>query len=387
MTAESEFKEQNWFRATRQANKARILAKYLSEEIQRIFPELFVTPPRVTAIQDQGWSNLTLMLERDDGGPGFIIRLAPSAAEFFKSRSLPRYEKERYVLESLKDFKLSPKLPENCTGRAMISIPGRQAAEFAFLLEERIPFDAARIQNTEAHRESILEQLGEQVREIHKVKLNGFGYDFAETEGRFLYPTFREFVEARMSMVEHSPASPNLKKWLTARTELLININPEPHLFHRDLLGNFGNILIDDQFKVRGIIDWEFAGAGPAFHYEIASMLYVLSRDGAPAERVEKDLQAVLRGYGMTREFYREHYERDIDTLVLLNAVTAMIKYEALKKGGDISSEPWRAKFAERGEVLCRRKFAQDRGKLRRISRRLNTGKKLSGNIRLRKRS
>ena len=90
-------------------------------------------------------------------------------------------------------------------------------------------------------------------------------------------------------------------------------------------------------------------------------MVYVLARDGYSAERIERDLQAVLRGYGMSLAEYRSNYERDVETIVLMNSISAMIKFAELKKRDAVAQEPWRKVFAERAESVCAQSFARDR--------------------------
>jgi hypothetical protein len=118
---------------------------------------------------------------------------------------------------------------------------------------------------------------------------------------------------------------------------------------------------VDEHGDVRGVIDWEFAGAGAAFHYEMASMVYVLTRDGASSEEIERDVCAVLRGYGISREAYKTSYEREVETLVLMNSVSALIKFDVLRQRGGLEREPWRRRFAERASHLCERCFSMDR--------------------------
>jgi hypothetical protein len=62
MGAEKEFAEENFVRATKRANDARVLARALAPQLQSIFPGLFTKTPHVEAITDQGWYNLTLVV-------------------------------------------------------------------------------------------------------------------------------------------------------------------------------------------------------------------------------------------------------------------------------------------------------------------------------------
>ena len=83
-----------------------------------------------------------------------------------------------------------------------------------------------------------------------------------------------------MALIDRAPISSLIKRWLASRTETLLVLEGHSELFHQDLLANHGNVLVDERGIVRGIIDWEFAGSGPALHFELASLIYALQRDG-----------------------------------------------------------------------------------------------------------
>jgi hypothetical protein len=104
---------------------------------------------------------------------------------------------------------------------------------------------------------------------------------------------------------------------------------------------------------LRGIIDWEFCGSGLAFHQETASLIYARTRDGVEPEHIVRDLHSFFEGYGITMREYQQHYEHDVETLVLLHAITALQKFITLRKNGGLEGEPWRATFAERARLLC----------------------------------
>jgi aminoglycoside phosphotransferase (APT) family kinase protein len=231
-----------------------------------------------------------------------------------------------------------------------IELPGRGERLFAFMVEEKMPFQTAREKGKQLNIARALEQLGDLSRQIHSVPCQGYGLDFDSVRDAFAYSSFSSFMDAKMQSIDRSPISQLMKNWLMARANELRAIAVEPTLFHRDLLANPGNYLVDDEGNVRGIIDWEFAGSGAAFHFEIASMLYVLERDGYSQERIDHDLSAILRGYQMSLATYRAFYERDIETIVLMNSISAMLKFAEVQKNGTAAQEPWRKLFAERAE-------------------------------------
>ena len=356
MSVEQEFCEDNFIRATNQANRARVATHLLAPKIQEMFPTIFATEPRVTPVGNQGWLNITLSIDQSDGTQGYILRLAPCAAGS-TSRSTPALEKERYVLERLSHYDFVPKLPSNPSGRISIVMPSMGKVEYGYLLETRLPFEAPRSDKGPRDRLLILRQLGERCKTIHEVKVTGYGLDFDEKLPGFSRASFSEFLESKAKGIEDSSLDANMKRWMLSRVEALVYLDPEPRLFHYDLLGNWGNFLVDEARTVQGIIDWEFAGSGPAFHHEIASLVYVLTRDGHSPEDIEHDLMAVLEGYGMSYAHFKAHYEREVETLVLLNSVSALQRYEALKRSGGLQREPWRAIFAERASMICARSY------------------------------
>jgi aminoglycoside phosphotransferase (APT) family kinase protein len=207
----------------------------------------------------------------------------------------------------------------------------------------------------------MLERLAGLARIIHSTPTTGFGVDFDETSQSFAHTSLAGFIESNIRRLEISPIDSSMKRWLSVRMAELADLNAEPHLFHRDLLGNWGNFLVDSDQMIRGIIDWEFAGSGPALHYELASLLYVLQRDGHPPEAIRRDLEAVLRGYGMPLATYKNEHERYVETIVLMNSISALIKFSELQRCGSASREPWRQRFAERATALCSSCYSRDR--------------------------
>ena len=354
MSVEDEFPEENLIRATTHATRAQVAANLHAPKLKELFPHVFDGKVEVTPISSQGWSNLTLRVEAQ--GQAFILRLAP-CGDSTTSRSTPTLEKERYVLEQLRDTGFVPTLPNHASGQLALEIPTVGAVTYGYLLESFLPFEAPRTDNGPRDRLKVLRQLGEVCKRIHSVRVSGFGIDFDETQRGFRHATFIDFLKEKGRGIEDSPLDPSMKRWLIARVEGLSHLDPEPRLFHRDLLGNWGNFLVDEGRIVRAVIDWEMAGSGPAFHYEMAALIYVLTRDGHSPEEIEHDLKAVLEGYGTSLDHYKSHYEREVETLVLLNSVSALQRYEALKQTGGIKREPWRKLFAERASMICARSY------------------------------
>jgi aminoglycoside phosphotransferase (APT) family kinase protein len=371
MTHSSDFTEQHFVRATRRANRARALAHVIGPRLRELIPGAFSSVPKVIGLVNQGWMNFTLLVEVADENKAYILRLS----EIDKSRSRPAdispsFAKESFVLCALEGLKISPKLGMPPVGRLTISIPGEGSSDFTFLLQEYLPFRSGAASEVARDRAYVLRQLGGFLKKIHATRVEGFGVDFEASRNRFTYDTFSDYVGARSAGVSDSDLDSNLKDWLLARLDCLANLNTMPALFHRDVLANWGNFLIDGDSRVQAIIDWEFAGSGAPLQHELSSMIYAQSRDGVGREQTDRDLAAVLSGYGVTLEEYRDVYERDTETLVLLSSVEALLKFDRLRRQGALDREPWRRVFAERARESCRLAFRLDSSfiKARRIA-------------------
>jgi aminoglycoside phosphotransferase (APT) family kinase protein len=362
MGAEVEFAEDNFIRSTKHVNHARVLAKTIAPQLQTIFPSLFSQVPFVQAITEQGWYNLTLLVGTSSSNPEYILRLAATSPPLAgkTSSSLPHLEKERYILSRLSHLDLTAKLVAPGTGKCHVHIPGRGDVEYAFLLQTRLPFQSAKQFGETIDRGRILWQLGEHLRTIQQQTMSGFGSEFDEATQSFACRDHQDLIRTYLHTIEQSPADRSMKRWLVARTEGLMQLSPDPRLSHRDLLGNLGNVLVDEAGNVRGIIDWEFASSGLALHSELAAFIYVQHRDGKTQEQIESDRSAVLGGFGITERDYRAHYERDVETIVLNLSLTALIKFEVLCQKGGVEREPWRELFAKRAGKLCSECFSKD---------------------------
>ncbi len=362
MGIEVEFAEDNFVRSVKRANHARVVARSLAPQLPSLFPDLFSKTPYVEAISDQGWCNLVLFVGSVEGKPEYVLRLAArsSTAKTQSSRSLPHFEKERYVLDQLRSYDFVPRVVGHATGTCVVHIPGHDEVEYGYLLQTALPFKSARTVKADLDRNRYLWQLGEIMRAIQTPLMKGFGVDFDEVHGGFAAQSFSASLAGYLRTIEEAPVASSMKRWVEARLKGLVALAPEPRLFHKDLLGNLGNFLVDAKGDVRGVIDWEFAGSGLAFHAELASFLYVLIRDGHSQESIQTNRNAVLGGYGITEQQYRDHYEREVETLVLLHSFSALIKCDALTRQGTLKQEPWRKVFAERADALCAQTFAKD---------------------------
>lgn len=358
MGAADEFVEDNFIRATRHLTRARILSSRLGPILHERYPHIFRSCPTVSALIDQGWTNFTMSVRGGGSAAGYILRVRERTIPLaIASRSVTQFEKERYVLERLQGIALVPRIPDEGSGSVVIDICKDGRSEFGYILQSEIPCEAARRDIGRDDRARCFRQLGEALRVVHSVRVEGFGTDFDECRGAFACERWTDVVTRRISEIETSAIDANFKRLVVARLRRLECVDAAPTIYHQDLLSNWGNFLVDEDRVIRGIIDWEFCGSGLAFHQEVASFVYACTRDGIDPEQVNRDLKSFIEGYGITMREYQQHYEHEVETLVLLHAVSALQKCIALRRNGGLAREPWRETFAERAQRLCERQI------------------------------
>lgn len=346
---------------SRRLARAWSIAHVVGPVLVERLPHLFPTSPAVRVLNGQGLTNFTLQV-RSVAGEELILRLTEChRAGIAVESSHAGHEKERYVLEHLRAAPFAPHVVPEGAGRLTVRMPQDERVEFNFLLQKYLPYPSGARCRGRLNRTRCLEQLGALAREIHGVSVVGYGISFDPQSGAFAHGSHADFIQEKMDRVERAPISGAMRGWLLSRAERLRAMQPESRLFHRDLLGNWGNFLVDAEGDVRGVIDWEFSGSGAAFHYEVASMLYVLARDGHAPDVVQHDLHAVLRGYGVPLARYQQELEWDVETIVLLNSISALLKFQQLKDSGRERQEPWRKLFAERALAMCDSSYRNDK--------------------------
>jgi len=206
MGVRDEFAEQNFFRETHGVNRARKVAHVVSATLALTFPEIFKDTPRVTALRNQGWMNLTLLVESADSYSAYILRLAErSQSNAIASRSVPHFEKERYVLERLQKFEFAPRIVEQMTGTLSLALPGEGHREYAYLLQSYLPYRPGTAREVTRDRGYVLEQLGRHLASIHTIVVDGFGTDFSERLECFSFETYEEYIAERVRLVDEGP--------------------------------------------------------------------------------------------------------------------------------------------------------------------------------------
>jgi hypothetical protein len=178
----------------------------------------------------------------------------------------------------------------------------------------------------------LLERIGRVAWLIHQTPTHGYGggwfsgrEDFDPATQSFDFPTWDALVGQlvancdRELLADAGVLAGEHWENLAQRIIRLRKLSFEPRLFHGDLVCNLQNLLVDPRDgEIRGVVDWESSGSGPAAHYEFALSLRTWHRDGWPDSQIDENFAALLRGYGLSAEEYHSQYRYDVETLLLL---------------------------------------------------------------------
>jgi hypothetical protein len=223
---------------------------------------------------------------------------------------------------------------------------------FGYQIQSRLPYDIAaivRARTFQWNRETgvmavgpgfaeitadtgLLTKIGRMARLIHQTPTKGYGggwysrrEDFDAATESFDFATWEAMVDQLVAncdrdlLIHHGILTERDWERLGQRTAQLRRLEFEPHLFHGDLVCNLQNLLVDaDTGDIKGVVDWESSGSGPAMHYELALSLRTWHRDGWPEQQIQQNFAAFMRGYAVSLEQYRQQYQYDVETLLLL---------------------------------------------------------------------
>ena len=226
------------------------------------------------------------------------------------------------------------------------------------LLQEYLPFDTAASVVEESKRVDFFEHIGTVARQVNATPVRGFGDEFDEASGGFTCKSWEEYLQSeicsfrkeRKCFAELLP--PALFHKAIERILTTKGLCRSATLYHLDFVKNWNNILVDEYECITGVIDWEFAGAGPAAHCELASTLYVYYRDNASIFERRKEFNALLAGYGLSLRAYASSFRHDVESLVLRHCLNGLCKYVRLVQTKNLDSQPWREVHARRAVEL-----------------------------------
>jgi hypothetical protein len=352
--------KQDNLRSAYRLAEAHTIAPLLGKALHTANPTIFKQPATVDVNPHQGCENMTFLASCGNHPTRYIVRLHELSLNETEKGLWPAFEKDRFISTRLRGNRLIAPIPENSTGRLTVSTSALDCRTFGYMIQELLPYQSARQSRNPPHRYALLHQLGEILHDIHAIELTGFGSEFQSDGDRFAHSSFADSIEAKVRAIEQVHLPKAMPDWIRHRSESLARIDTNPLLSHRDVLANPGNVLVDGRGTIQAIIDWELANSGLAFHTEVASLIYTLYRDGHSPARIEHDLKAFLQGYGMSYQHYKRHYEHDVESVVLLNAISAIAKVTAASTAGKATIQPWRRVFAKRALELCQTLFTRD---------------------------
>lgn len=352
MGAEVDFPTDNWFRNTRRYTFAEVIAHCLTKQIQDTALNKFTEGAAITTLSEQGWSNFSFLVHAKDSSKWLLrMKRKPNECHITNWSS---YHKERWCQEAQLKIVPVPKIPRNGIGYVMLTLPSTpKPVEFAFIIQEYIDGCTANTIAELGSSPAFFRKLGEIASQINNTKTLGYGESFEAHSNTFKETLLANFFEREYVELEHS-----IRTWFQHRPELFLCIKQrilslgqyshESHLAHRDFLSNWGNVIVNSDKEIIGVIDWEFAFSGPAFYLEMASLVFTMVRDGATVSEREKKINWILEGYGISKRNYNKLYRDAINNFALWHALRTIQKYVELQKQGLLVNEPWRKLFAER---------------------------------------
>ena len=235
---------------------------------------------------------------------------------------------------------------------------------YEYLVQEYLPFLPPRVLSMR-QRLRLFTRISEWAAQINRVKVIGYGDRVDDTGSRFADTSWREFIDlqrekARLNELRRAGLLTRpVSETIDAALRGLGQIATDSYLYHGDLLGNWANVLVNDRGQVQGILDWEYAGAGAATVFEIASVLYCFVRDGVAEGDRDQYLSAILDGYGISSETYNVEYRPLVNATLLLHACKALNRiFPGRMECGAAHDRRIRLQFAKRArglaEGLCR---------------------------------
>lgn len=331
-----------------------LLGWFLREELPKKHPEIFPASLTITPCGEQGWSNFAFFATGHDNRR-YMVRMRAEAADV--NPALSAYQKESWILQRLDSEIPHAQALANGIGYVRHS---SETTPYSWFIQSCLEGTGADQRTSQLDPLLFRQKLGKLARRINQISCSGFGTRFNGATATFCdtdWPTTlaREVADAGFDVaVSSGVLSASGAACIKRRIKALERLAITPTLYHVDFAENWSNVLVTGTGEITGIIDWELAGAGPALHYELANVLYVMLRDGRSKLEIERLFGAFLSGYGLSWHDYREHYAHDVETLILLLAVQKLRRYVDLDRQGKLREHRWRVAFFERCGDLIR---------------------------------
>ena len=342
-----------------------IESESLGDALRGLYPGRFSETMQITLMPDQGWFNKTYLL-KDVYNKSLVLRTRVATAEQQSQHAAGEhwspYFKEAWAIQTAHMGVPVAAIDGNDCGYFYLkSATENDLPELcAYLLQEYLPSDSAASVIPESNRLGFYEHIGMVARQVNATPVVGFGDTFDAITGGFTHDSWHSYITTE---VEQFSQQRKRFETLLPGTVLdlackrLLDTTTLCHsatLYHLDFIKNWNNILVDEYECITGIIDWEFAGAGPGTHCELASTLYIFYRDNASKFERRKEFNALLSGYGISLRAYAANFRYDIESLMIRHALNALSKYLRLVEAKDLDSQPWRKVHAVRAVALMK---------------------------------
>lgn len=307
------------------------------------------------SLKTQGVSNFALQFSSKKGNK-YLIRLksAPDTGQI--DRILSAYHKEKWVMSLLEGLVPVPRIPDGGIGTLPPLSGGRQ---FAFIMQELMPYQNGYDEQCPKKRKHLLYQIGHVARVINSTSVSGFGSTYSKGDSRFRFSSFSDWTASIMAelaldeVLTWADISTQELKKILRFIEPVLATDEAPSLFHGDFANNWGNILVDNRGNLKAVIDWELCGGGPATIIELATMLYVYIRNGTATELFEKEFGIFLNGYGVSQEEYADEYADSVHRYIGFIALQKINNYMQMDRQGKLTA-PWQRAFADRAVEALR---------------------------------
>lgn len=339
------------------ARTIQYLERELGAALGRLYPGRFSDRLQVRLLPDQGMCNHAFRVHDPQIDKDLVLRTRRASAEeqiahSYGSHWSP-YFKEAWAIQTAHLGVPVAEIDCNDTGYVYIpALTGEGLWLYAYFLQEYLPFETAAASVADSKRLEFFEQVGLIARQVNATSVSGFGNVFDRDVAGFSHPSWESFLAAEAERYIQELGRESLVVQACRRVLETSTIASEGTLYHLDFIRNWNNILVDEYGSISGIIDWEFAGAGPATHCELASTLYVYYRDAVgPVER-RREFNALLAGYGLSLRAYAAHFRYDVESLIVKHALDALYKYRRLDRMQLLDSQPFRKVHAERAVKL-----------------------------------
>ncbi len=350
-----------------------IFVQKLKAALRTLHPGRFSEDLELKLLAHQGWYNQTFLITQpDQASQIFRTRRASDADRqaHQNGKYWSPYHKEAWAMNFVHLGVPVPKMQSDEVGYLYLDSdqPDKPMELYTYMLEEFIPCKDASTLIGKSERNNFFAQIGVVARQINSTATSGFGREFCPRTMSFKSQSWQEFLDCEISRLnpkfleeQHFLTAGDFKKILQ-RIDHLKSLEFEPSLFHLDFIKNWGNILIAESGAIQSVIDWEYAGSGPATHYELASTIYIYIRDQVDPQIRQTELNFLLAGYGISPKVYQELLEQDVNSLVLLSCLEAFHKYSLARLTGNPEQIEIRKTFALRAKAAVAELLKQQLG-------------------------